>query len=366
MSDSAFKNFINASVVAKIGAAFKTADPKFDQKRFTLISKNLEPLELKERVLMITGELRLMLPTDFKKASVILEKVLRLKALKGFELWPISEYISRSGLEHFDESMELMYLLTQDFTSEFAVRSWLLKDPVRVLEHLMSLVEDQNVHVRRWISEGSRPILPWGGKIPSLIKTPGTLQLLEKLKFDEELYVRKSVANHLNDISKNHPELVVETLKSWVSEAPEVQLPKINWIKRHALRTLIKKGHPGALGLMGVSSKTDVRVSGFKLHQKIVKVGEKLTFELTIESSAPKPQVLIIDYLISFLKSNGSSSHKVFKLKGLELPKKGSVKVVKSHSLKKITTMVFYPGKHELLIQVNGKIVARAGWVLKL
>ncbi|MBA2403438.1 MAG: DNA alkylation repair protein [Bdellovibrionales bacterium] len=363
MSENAFKNLINPTVVKKISKIFHKAYPAFNEKRFQKIIVKLDDLELKARVLMITAGLRIELSNKFTEDKKIIEKVLAQKELSGFELWPVSEYISQYGTDHFDESLDLMYLLTQQFTSEFAVRPFLNKDPQRTLKKLKTWLKDENVHVRRWISEGTRPLLPWGGKIHSFITKPETLHLLEELKYDEELYVRKSVANHLNDISKHHPELVVKTLKEWVKNSPKLHLDKIHWIKRQALRTLIKIGHKNALSLMGVDHASEVEVSSLKLNQKKYKVGDVLEFEFVLESTGKKAQALIVDYVIGFVKSNKTVSSKVFKLKNMEIKAKEKIKITKRHGLKKITTMTFYPGMHQLSIQVNGKILKTASWM---
>ena len=362
MSDSAFKNFINAGVVKNLGNAFQKAYPKFDTKAFNKLSDKLAPLELKQRVLLITSEFRRQLPEDFKKAAPIVKKVLNSKSLGGFQLWPVSEYISQFGTDDLEISMDLMYIMTQSFTSEFAIRPFLLKNPEKTMKILEGWIEDENVHIRRWVSEGTRPNLPWGGKIPSFIKKPATLHLLEALKYDEELYVRKSVSNHLNDISKDHPDLLIKTLKSWNKEAPEAHKAKIKWITKQALRTMIKKGHPGALGLMGVKHGAEVSVSKIKLNQKDYKLGDVLSFEFTLESESKKSQDVIVDYSLGFIKSNGTLVHKVFKLKALTLKAGEKVVMKKNHSLKRITTMTFYPGEHEVQIQVNGKIMKKASW----
>jgi 3-methyladenine DNA glycosylase AlkC len=362
-NESAFKNMINPAVVKKISKIFHEVYPEFNEKRFHKVSALLPDLELKQRVLAITDGLRAELPGKYQEDSKLIEKVLAKKKLSGFELWPISEYISQYGTDHFDESLELMYQLTQQFTSEFAVRAFLQKDPHRILKKFKSWVKDENVHVRRWISEGSRPLLPWAAKIHSFIKKPETLHLLEELKYDNELYVRKSVANHLNDISKHHPDLVVATLKEWVKQSPKLHLDNIHWIKKHALRTLIKKGHKNALGLMGANHKCDVVVNSLKFDKKKYVMGDYLEFEFNLESTSKKPQQLIVDYLVGFVKSNGTVVFKVFKLKNFELGPGEKIKIKKRHSLKKITTMTFYPGQHQLGIQVNGKVLMTASWI---
>lgn len=362
-NQNAFKNFINSSVISLIASEIKSVLPSFDAKSFKKISQELTPLELKQRVLRVTEELKRQLPDSYLLALDVLEKVMTRGNLKGFSLWPFSEYIGQFGLTHFDRSMKAMYLLTQHFTSEFAIRPFLLADPARVLVYFSKWTEDKNVHVRRWVSEGSRPLLPWGSKIPLFVKEPlHTVPLLEKLKFDDELYVRKSIANHLNDISKNNPALVIETLKAWEKEAVSQHRAKIEWIKRQALRTLIKKGDKDALKLMGVSGQTKVQLEKLKLNQKDFKLNDKLEFQFGLKSLAKSKQKLVIDYKVHFIKANGSSSAKTFKLKTLELGAMEKVVIKKSHSLKPITTMKFYPGKHRVSIQVNGKIEASKDW----
>jgi 3-methyladenine DNA glycosylase AlkC len=362
MSDNAFKNLINPSVVKKTSQVFHEIYPLFNRKRFEKISPHLSELELKQRVLLVTKALRDELPQDYLADKKILEKVLAKGRLAGFELWPISEYISQYGTEDFDASMDLMYQLTQHFTSEFAIRPFLKLNPQKTLRKLKSWVNDESVHVRRWISEGTRPLLPWGGHIQSFIAQPETLHLLEELKYDEELYVRKSVANHLNDIAKHHPELVIKVLGDWVKAAPEIHLNKIQWIKKHALRTLIKKGNKNALALMGVNQDSQFKVGGLKLNQKNFELGDTLEFEFWVESGSKKSERLIVDYVIGFMKSNGEVGFKVFKLKSCEMDSGGKIHFLKAHQLKKITTMKFYPGRHQLSIQVNGKILKSTSW----
>ncbi len=357
-NENAFKNLINESVVKKISLEISKVHPAFNQKKFQKLLPALGSLELKARVLLITSYLKSELPANYKDALAILVEVIESNKLKGFELWPFSEYISQFGLDHFDESMKAMYHLTSRFTSEFAVRPFLIKNHVRVLKYFSKWASDKDAHVRRWVSEGSRPLLPWGQRIPLFVMDPThTLLLLDKLRFDEELYVRKSVANHLNDISKNHPQVVIEILRLWQKDVPAQHAEKIKWISRHALRTLIKKGHEGALKLMGVAGKADVKLAKFKLNKKRFGLNDEMVFSFELQSTSRKVQKLIIDYSIDFIKANGKSGKKVFKLKTLELASLDSILITKKHSLKPITTMKFYSGIHHLRLHVNGEIV---------
>lgn len=364
-NENAFKHMINDSVVKQIATAISKADPKFNSKKFLTLTSELKPLELKERVKLITKHLHANLPSDYLKALNTLVSAMENSSLSGFSLWPFSEYISQFGTDHFNESMKAMYVLTQKFTAEWAIRPFILKDHKKVLKQFEKWATDKNVHVRRWVSEGSRPLLPWGAKIPLFVMDPThTLLLLDKLKFDDELYVRKSVANHLNDISKNHPQVVIDVLRLWQKGASEADLVKLNWITRHALRTLIKKGHPGALKLMGVDGKAAVKISELALNKKKFKLNDSLEFTFHIQSTSKSSQKVIVDYAIDFMKANGKKGKKVFKLKTLDLKAGEEVTITKKHSLKPITTMKFYRGEHHLYLQVNGHVLKEISWLL--
>jgi len=354
---------INETVARQIAAAIAKAHPTFNTKKFMKLTDELKPLELKDRVKLITKYLHANLPADYPTSLKIIVKAMEESHLSGFSLWPFSEYISQFGLDHFDLSLKAMYILTQKFTAEFAVRAFLLKDHKKVLKQFEKWATDKNVHIRRWVSEGSRPLLPWGQKIPLFIMDPThTLLLLDKLKFDDELYVRKSVANHLNDISKNHPQVVIDVLRLWQKGASENHLIKLNWITRHALRTLIKKGHPGALKLMGVDGKASIKISDITLNKSKFKLNDSIEFSFHLKSTAKIPQKLIVDYAIDFVKANGKKGKKVFKLKTIQLDPKEEITITKKHSLKPITTMKYYPGIHHLYLQVNGHIVSEVSF----
>lgn len=364
---NAFKNKINEVVVRKLARSLAKQTPHFDSKKFLTLLKDLPQLELKARVRLIALYLKETLHLNFPEAITVLLTVMEEDDLQGFDLWPISEFISDNGLDHFDESMQAMYQLTQRFTSEFAVRPFLMKNHKKVLKYFNKWTMDKNVHVRRWVSEGTRPLLPWGQKLSLFIEDPTlSLNLLEKLKDDEELYVRKSVANHLNDIAKNHPQVVLDTLKRWQKEAPSDSLDKINWITRHALRTLIKRGDSRALQLMGVRNKVDVEITRLKLAKKRYELHDQLEFSFLVKSNSAMREKLIIDYAIDFVKASGKQGKKVFKLKTLEIEAGEEVMLKKKHSLKPITTMKYYSGTHHLMIQVNGEMMGQISFYLEV
>ncbi len=364
-NENAFKNWINKDLVTKIASEISIVYPSFESKKFKAVSLKLNPLELKARTKIVTEYLKIYLPSNYKTALNIISKVIKRKKLKGFELWPFSEYISQHGLDEFEKSIEVLYELTQLFTSEFAIRPFIEKDHKLVLKYFKKWLTDESSHVRRWISEGSRPLLPWGQKLNIITENPElTISLLESLKYDEELYVRKSVANHLNDISKFNPKLVIQTLSKWQKNTPTEHVDKINWIVKHALRTLIKKGDTSALELIGISSKLKLNVSPIKLLKSKIKIGDKLHFEFSLESQSSKSQKLVIDYRIHFLKSNGTLVPKVFKLKNCVIAANEKIIINKSHSLKKITTMKYYKGKQAISLQINGQSFEAVSWAL--
>lgn len=364
-SDSALKNLFDQKLLERIAKAIRPHFSGFDQKSFIGLMAELKPLEMKPRVRFIRDELQKMLPQDFLKTLNILVKSANQGRLGGFDLWPYMEFIQTYGLQYPNESLEALKKLTPLFTAEWAIRPFIKENEKMTMAFLLKCTADTNVHIRRWACEGSRPRLPWGERLQNFVKNPRpTLPILESLKFDDQLYVRKSVANHLNDIAKDHPDFVIQVLQRWKKQAGQKHQKKMAWIIRHSLRTLIKQGHAGALSLIGVSTGVKIKVSKILLQKSKVKLGEKIYFEFNIISAANQSQKLVVDYLIHFVKSNNETSAKVFKLKTFELASKDQVTIKKSHSLKKITTREYYSGRHLLEIQVNGRIVGKMPWRL--
>lgn len=326
----------------------------------------LETLEMKARVQIIRDELRRQLPNDFSKALPLLLLSAQNEKLQGFDFWPYTEFVQTYGLDHPNISLDALRELTKVFTSEWAVRPFIKRYPDITMKFLERSAQDKDANVRRWASEGSRPRLPWGERLQDFVNDPlPTLPILEKLKFDPELFVRKSVANHLNDIAKDHPDYVVDILNRWKSEASVNNLPKIEWTIKQSLRTLIKNGHPHALKLIG-AEKVKIEIHNFKIKQKKIRLGERLEFEMEIHSRSNLDQKLVIDYIVHFVKANNKTASKVFKLKTVQLPPEGILKIEKSHHLKKITTREYYPGLHRLELQVNGVTSNNQDWILDI
>jgi 3-methyladenine DNA glycosylase AlkC len=260
-------------------------------------------------------------------------------------------FAARYGLEDFEAAMRLQHELTRRFTAEYSIRAFLEQQPERTLTRLRSWAGEDNVHVRRLVSEGTRPRLPWAPQLRAFRADPTpVLALLELLKDDPELYVRRSVANNLNDIGKDHPEILVDTCRRWAAGASRERA----WIIGHALRSLVKRGHPGALAVLGFAAAPKVRVAGATLSPRRVRLGGKLHFRLDLVSTAARAQELLADFTVHFVKASGKTAPKVFKLRRLVLPAKGRLSLEGRVSFADLTTRRHYPGVHRLDLLLNG------------
>jgi 3-methyladenine DNA glycosylase AlkC len=363
--DRALKHQLGSAWVKRLADSLALAHPTFDKKSFLSLLPRLNPLEMKDRVRLLRDELKKRLPSSYPSALKILRHSARVGSLEGFELWPYTEFVQTYGLEDVALSLDALREFTQAFTSEWAVRPFIQNHPIETMAFLENCARHKNVHVRRWASEGSRPRLPWGERLHEFVRDPSpTLAILETLKFDPELFVRKSVANHLNDIAKDHPHLVLKTLSAWKKAAGKNHQSKIDWIIKRSLRNLIKEGHAGALALIGVSSKPKISFHALKIARQKIRLGERMDFTFVVKSHAKKSQRLVIDYRVHFVKANGRLSPKVFKLKTVELAAHEQRKISKSHLFKPITTREYYAGEHQLEIQINGKIMGASRWEL--
>ncbi|MCC7441849.1 MAG: DNA alkylation repair protein [Bdellovibrionales bacterium] len=366
---TAFKHWISPELLSRMGAALREAHPPFDSASLHALAPHLAPLELKDRVKLVAAELQRLLPEPFPRGVGVLLKSLNAGTLKGFDLWPYTEWVQTQGLapEHFEPAMRALHALTRRFTAEFAVRPFLIRHPERTLRLLAVWAGDSDEHVRRLVSEGSRPRLPWGERIPAFVKDPSpTLPLLDRLKHDSSEYVRRSVANHLNDISKDHPEVTLRVLKRWLREASATERATMIPLVKHAARTLVKAGRPEALALLGVDTRRRAALAPLRLtlSKRRVSVGESLGFRFELRSRSKKPQKLIVDYVIHHAKARGHTTPKVFKLKTLTLAPGQNLPIEKNHRLKPVTVRAYHPGRHRVEIQVNGRILAGEDWML--
>ncbi|MCP4438383.1 MAG: DNA alkylation repair protein [Aureispira sp.] len=367
-----FRAVLNAKVVKKLAIGIQNVYPKFDSKNFQKeINKTIDQLAFKERAQLIAGFLKKYLPKDYPAAAKILLDSLgsakegdKLTGNDTFYYMPHGVYVMQEGLaeEDFEQSMELVYELTKRFTSEWTIRAFLEKYPKRTLKRLAKWVKDKDEHVRRLVSEGTRPRLPWASHLVEFQKNPRpALKLLEQLKEDKSLYVRRSVANHLNDIAKDHPDLVTSTLKEW----KKIENEDTQWLIRHALRTLVKAGNADALELLGYAKNPAISISNLKVDKTSLKVGEILVFDFDISSSSKKDQQLMVDYVVHYMKANGKLAPKVFKLKKVALAAEETMHFSKKQSFKLISTRKFHAGKHRIEIQVNGQRFGNIEFELK-
>jgi 3-methyladenine DNA glycosylase AlkC len=364
------KNSFSAENARRIAIQLRRVHPVFSVPAFCDGLENaLRPLELKQRMQLIADRIEANLPTDPPRLFALLVASLvkdesDAEGLRGFAVWPLTEIVARRGLDHFDEAMTALRAMTRCFTAEFASRPFLLHQPQRTLRQLKKWCRDPDENVRRLVSEGSRPLLPWGERLPQIMANPSlTLPLLELLHHDESAFVRLSVSNHLNDFSKVHPDLVIDTLVKWRSaKAADAHFDKL---ARHACRTLIKQGHPRALALQGFGAADALEITP-PVITPTVKLGGHLDYRFTIRNTSSQPQRVLFDYAIWHRKANGSLTAKVFKGSIKELAADESWDIQGRHPLKPITTRTYYPGVHGFEPRLNGKAFPTHDFLLKI
>jgi 3-methyladenine DNA glycosylase AlkC len=373
-----FKNLLNAALVSSAGTALARQAKTFDRKRFEKIALDgLDALEMKARAMQIADALEATLPPRFDDACRVIEAALAppidvndlagarhdmRDGLAGWIVWPLGEFVARRGVDEPERALAALHALTQRFSAEFAIRRFIVDHPALTLATMQGWTSDTSPHVRRLASEGSRPRLPWGLQLKSLIADPSpTLPILAALQDDPSEYVRRSVANHLNDIAKDHPEQVVDWVRHHLRDAS----PERRALLLHASRTLIKQGHAGMLALWGAGSAFEGRCT-MKIEPKRVTVGDSAVMTLALRSTSTAAQTLLIDYAVHHVKANGGTSAKVFKGWKLTLAAGESRTLVKQHSFKAVTTRRYHAGVHAIEVSINGSVSAQARVTLSL
>jgi 3-methyladenine DNA glycosylase AlkC len=313
-----------------------------------------------QRLRRMTQALHATLPADHGQAVDILRALAPLIE-HGFVTLVLSDYIGQYGQHDFDGSMDALKYFTGFGSSEFAVREFLRMDPARALAVMEVWSRDENDAVRRLASEGSRPRLPWSFRLDAILNDPAlAAPVLENLRGDPSLYVRKSVANHLNDVTKTHPEWVLDRLAAWPIDNAHTA-----WIARHALRSLIKAGNTRALGVIGAGRAPEVKIAKFAITPRQVALGERISLSFNLASTSPDSQRLVIDYRMHYVKKSGATSAKVFKLKELTLGAGEKIAVQRSQTIRDFTTRVHYAGRHAVEILVNGECLAKGYFDLR-
>lgn len=371
-----FKNLIHAAGIERAAGVLARHQRGFDRERFlALATRGLDALELKARAMQIADALQATLPADFEAAAAAIEAALAPPSdgpagaagpavgdgLSGWVLWPVGEFVARRGIDHPGRALQVLHALTQRFTAEWAIRPFIVRHPALVFATLLRWAQDPSAHVRRLVSEGSRPRLPWGLQLKGLIEDPApTLPLLRALQDDPSEDVRRSVANHLNDIAKDHPGLVAD----WLAEYLPGASPERSALLRHASRTLIKSGDRRVLAAWGLDRPFQGRAR-LTLQPKRLHVGEVLTLTLELASTSRGAQKIVVDYAVHHVKADGRLSPKVFKGWTLELGAGESRTLLKRHSMREVTTRRYHPGRHALDVRINGRVVAHAGFTLQ-
>ena len=365
------KDLYGPEIPRQIAAMIAGVYPAFDADGFVRESlTGYDGLELMDRGRHMARVLRRFLPADFEAAVEILVASLGPKsdAIEGSSMAPFlylphTCFVAFYGLDHLEASLRAQYEMTQRFTAEFSIRPFLERYPEAVLARLAVWSEDASAHVRRLVSEGTRPRLPWGSRLKAFVKDPSpVLALLERLKDDESLYVRRSVANNLNDIGKDHPDRLIETAQNWMQNPT----PDRAWIVRHGLRSRIKAGDQRALSLLGFGQAAAVVVKDVSITPFAPLVGGSLRVVFGVSSAAKTPQKLLIDLRVRYCKAGGHTVPKVFKLKTLTLLPDQSETIAKTLSLTQMTTRRHYPGRHTIEVLINGRCYPLGAFDLRL
>lgn len=350
----------NRDKLKYLAGLFQAVDPGFDADGFARrVDADFPALELKQRITRIAEELENLLPGDYAAALDLLLQALPPPLdpsrsdddFGDFIFAPLSEFVARNGIDRPDLSLPALCQITQRFSAEYAIRPFLNAHPDATLAALHDWTGHPNYHVRRLVSEGTRPKLPWGIGIDLSADAP--LPLLDALHADPTRFVTRSVANHLNDISKRDPDLAMDTLRRW-ADAGRQEPSELAWMTRHALRGLVRQGHPDALALLGFDPDPPVSVGPILCEPTTVQIGGAMTFAVTLTARAPAR--LMVDYVLDLQGAGDRTRRKVFKLKQLDLARDAQVTLRKTHKFpKNATTITYHPGAQTLSLQVNGK-----------
>jgi len=350
------KDIYSSSFYEHFGSVAAAVIPEFDSRKFIsqIYIPEFDQMEWKQRMKHTTTVLHQFLPQDFPDAVICLHKIiekLRQKSvgedMLAYIFFP--DYIETFGLDDFETSVKSFEFITQFISCEFAVRPFIIRYGEKMLAEMLLWSKHKSPKVRRLASEGSRPRLPWTMAIPALKQNPAKiLPILENLKNDPSEYVRRSVANNLNDIAKDHPEIVLNIAQKWKGHSKETDA-----IIKHGSRTLLKQGHLEILAYFGLDS--NITVSDFEVRTPKVAIGDYLQFNFLITNENEQAKTVRIEYAIHYLKANGSLSKKVFKISERYLMPNQSLEIDRKQSFKIITTKKFYTGMHRVSIVINGK-----------
>lgn len=350
------KDIYSVTFYEKFGQAVAEVYPIFDKQKFidSIYEGDFAQKEWKERMKHTTTVFHQFMPENFPEAVVLIDKIIEnLKKNKFTEgnlaFIFFADYIEIYGIDDFKTSSKAFVSITQFISCEFAVRPFILKYKEKMIDEMVKWSLHENHHVRRLASEGSRPRLPWAMAIPFLKKDPASiLPILENLKNDPSEYVRRSIANNLNDIAKNNPQIVLQIANKWKGFTKETDA-----IIKHGCRTLLKQGHPEILSHYGLES-TNIELSSFEIKTPVVKIGDYLQFQFHLNNKNEEAKTIRLEYAVHYKKSKGHLAKKVFKISEKIYQPNQLIKVDRNQSFKLITTRVFHTGMHQLSIIING------------
>ena len=355
------KNYYGREIAAQVASMIEPVYPGFDSDRFIAeCLDGYEELELTARARHISGSLAGHLPADFEEAAGILHASLG-PPIEGDELMgqgmgsfvylPYVFYVAEHGVAHWDTAMAFQHELTQRFSCEYSIRAFIEKETDRTMGRLRVWTGDPNAHVRRLVSEGTRPRLPWAPRLRMFVDDPGpVVDLLERLKDDPSTMVRRSVANNLNDIGKDNPRVLTEVCRAWIRDAG----PERDAMVRHALRSAVKRGDPEALDILGYGSSEGAIIESVMIEPPEVEIGQRVQVSFGLVNDLATPASYNVDLVVHFVKASGSTSPKVFKVRSVELGPGEGTRLSKTISVAQHTTRTHYPGEHRLDLVVNG------------
>jgi 3-methyladenine DNA glycosylase AlkC len=357
---------INPGVVGSLERILATASPGSNFRNLAGTAAHLGELSLRERTDLLSGALLADLPGDYAGAAAVVRRALADREFTGWMIWPVTETAATLALASpepadFEDCLALLAELTPRLTAEFAIRRLLAADLDRALARIQGWTLHPDWHVRRLASEGTRAYLPWAIRVPALTDRPAaTLPILNALYRDPVADVRRSVANHLNDLARHAPDAVVATAARWMA-APDANTAQV---VRHGLRTLLKKAHPGALELLGFPPAS-LTVTPPRLDRSVVELPGELVFDFEIANIGPAEARLAVDYVVHYAKASGALAEKVFKLGTPVLGPGESRSFSKRHAFRQMTTRRHHPGAHLLELQVNGVRYAPTEFLLR-
>jgi len=359
MAEKLKNMFFTRESMGVFADALTAAYSDFDSNAFLnlVFDEKWETLELKERMRHTTQALYETLPDEFHQAIAILKKI--APKVKGFEAMTLHDYIELYGMQDWQTSLSAIRYFNQFASGEFAIRPFIESYPDTVFPFLLSCAEDEDERIRRFAGEGCRPRLPWAMALPALKRDPAPiLPILEKLKDDPSEFVRKSVANNLNDISKDHPDLVLELCERWKGYSP-----RTDWIIKHACRTLLKAGDKRAMLLFGFGNPDNLHIRSLACEKQSLSIGEKQLFTFTLKVYGKKNCKIRLEYSVCYIKSNGKSSKKIFQISENSY-EPGEYVFKRKQTFEDMSTRKHFPGEHSIAIIVNGEEKAKCSFQL--